>query len=372
MPGLEATIGKLLSTRRRWETLMGGGQTGAQMPGMQPAQDGRLHAVTAFGDNPGALGMKVHVPEGLPPGAPLVVVLHGCTQTASGYDLASGWSALADRHGFAVLCPEQQRANNANLCFNWFVPADVAREGGELASIRNMVSAALASWRLDARRVFVTGLSAGAAMTAALLAACPDLFAAGAIIAGLPYGCATTTQEALDCMFHGHALPASAWGDKVRGAHPGYRGPWPQVAIWHGTADHTVVPANAEELVKQWVDVHGLSEAPSQRDTVDGCAHRVWRGRDGAPLVSAFLVPGLGHGTPIDPQSSDPARRYGQAAPHMLDVGVASTVHIAAGWGLLRDRLTGEPAPRTAPANDPAALVARALRSVGLAGLGRR
>src|SRR5688500_1904902 len=96
-----------------------------------PLVPDRLHDLDAFGSNPGKLIARTYVPEGLRRGAPLVVVLHGCTQSAVGYDHGSGWSHLADRHGFALLFPEQQRANNPNLCFNWFNPADQRRGGGE-------------------------------------------------------------------------------------------------------------------------------------------------------------------------------------------------------------------------------------------------
>ena len=89
--------------------------------------EGRL-APLDFAPNPGALDALCHVPEGLADGAPLVVVLHGCTQNAAVYDRGSGWSALADRHGFALLYPQQRRANNSNLCFNWYSPADARRD----------------------------------------------------------------------------------------------------------------------------------------------------------------------------------------------------------------------------------------------------
>jgi poly(3-hydroxybutyrate) depolymerase len=89
------------------------------------------------GSNPSALRALLHVPPGLSPDAPLVVVLHGCTQTAADYDHGSGWSELAERFGFAVLFPEQQRANNPNLCFNWFSPEDARRGSGEVESIRD-------------------------------------------------------------------------------------------------------------------------------------------------------------------------------------------------------------------------------------------
>lgn len=94
----------------------------------------RLSDQGDFGSNPGALRARIYVPDVLPEAAPLVVVLHGCTQTAAGYDHGSGWSQLADQEGFALLFPEQQRANNANLCFNWFVPSDTKRKAERAAA----------------------------------------------------------------------------------------------------------------------------------------------------------------------------------------------------------------------------------------------
>ena len=121
----------------------------------------RLTLVAPTGPNPGDLRMLAYTPPGLPPRAPLVVVLHGCTQNAAAYDHGAGWTTLADRHGFALLFPEQQRGNNPNLCFNWFNPEDVTRGQGEAASIRAMIDQVVHAHALDAQRVYVTGLSAG-------------------------------------------------------------------------------------------------------------------------------------------------------------------------------------------------------------------
>ena len=121
--------------------------------------------------------------------------------------LAFGWSQLAAEQGFAILFPEQRRANNPNLCFNWFVPDDVNRDRGEVLSIRQMIETLVTKHGLDRRRVLITGLSAGGAMAAAMLATYPDVFAAGAIIAGLAYGCASTIPEAFDRM-RGHGGPS--------------------------------------------------------------------------------------------------------------------------------------------------------------------
>ena len=143
-----------------------------------------LTQVASIGSNPGALKMYKHVPSGMPADAPLVVALHGCTQSAAAYE-ASGWSALANTHKFYVVYPEQQSGNNSNKCFNWFESGDIARGQGEALSIKQMVDKMKADHLVDDKRVFVTGLSAGGAMTALMLATWPDVFAGGAIFAAL-------------------------------------------------------------------------------------------------------------------------------------------------------------------------------------------
>jgi poly(hydroxyalkanoate) depolymerase family esterase len=296
----------------------------------QPRAGGidRLTDMVVSGANPGQLAARIHVPEGLGAGAPLVVVLHGCTQNAAGYDHGSGWSTLADDYGFALLYPEQQRGNNANLCFNWFEPGDIRRDGGEALSIRSMIVQMVAEHDLDPTRVFVTGLSAGGAMTAVMLATWPELFAGGAIIAGLPYGVAAGVPQAFDRM-RGHGGPAGQdLAALVRKASR-HDGPWPTVSVWHGTADMTVAASNMDSIVEQWRLLQGIETAPSQVGTVGGHGTRRWTDAGGRVLIEAHSIAGMGHGTPISP-----AEGCGAAMPHMLDVGVCSTRAIAASWGI--------------------------------------
>src|SRR5258708_25177266 len=150
----------------------------------------------------------------------MVAVLHGCKQTAACYDLGAGWSTLADRYGFVLLLPQQQPANNPNKCFNWFLSRHIDRGKGEAMSIRQMVEAMARDHHIDPGRIFVTGLSAGGAMTSVMLATYPDTFAAGAVIAGLPYRTATNVNEPFESMFKVRPRTAREWGDCGRAASP--------------------------------------------------------------------------------------------------------------------------------------------------------
>ncbi|RYE75458.1 MAG: PHB depolymerase family esterase, partial [Oxalobacteraceae bacterium] len=237
----------------------------------------RCREVSDFGENPGGLRMLAYAPVGLPAGAPLVVTLHGCTQYGEAYAAGAGWLDLADRLGFAVLAPEQVQGNNPSRCFNWFSSEDVRRGGGEVCSIANMIAAMVRDHHLDPDQVFITGLSAGGAMTAAMLAAYPELFAGGAIIAGLPYGSAATLPDALKVMQSGDGRSSAVLSELVRKAAPASKRPL-RLSIWHGDADHTVHPSNGRDLAKQWTAAHGLKGAG---ETIghDGYNRQTWTGR---------------------------------------------------------------------------------------------
>ncbi len=330
--GLGKLVADLSRQRKAFEAAMKAGGLPTGVPGRRaPSKPTRLKEITGFGSNPGNLRMFAYVPEHLPPSPAMVVVLHGCTQTAGGYEMGAGWSTLAERYGFVLVSPEQQAANNPKTCFSWFQPEDTTRDKGEALSIRQMVERAAVDHGVDRKRIFVTGLSAGGAMTSVMLADYPEVFAGGAIIAGLPYGAANSVPEAFESMFQGKSRPAREWGDLVRKASP-HKGPWPRISVWHGTADATVKASNAGEILKQWTDVHGLSLDPTEDKTVDGIPRKVWRGRDGSELIEEYSIPGMAHGTPLAIKGAENA--LGEAGPFMLDVGIASSYHIAKFWGL--------------------------------------
>lgn len=317
MQGLGETTAMLARLRR---SMPGGLDAGVALPDVMVETE-------SFGENPGALRMLSYAPSSLPPGSPLVVVLHGCTQNGQGYALDAGWIALADRLGFAVLAPEQRASNNLNRCFNWFEPGDIQPGRGEAASIATMVAAALAAHEGDPRRVYVTGLSAGGAMSAVMLAAYPELFAGGAIIAGLPYGVACGAPDALRVMSQGDGRSGAALGALVgRRTHQPLR-----LSIWHGDADHTVNRANARNLVDQWTAATGLGVGSAQVERLNGYTRSLWHGEAGGSMIELNIVHGLGHGAPLSTREAD---GVGRIAPYMLETGISSTVEIARFWGV--------------------------------------
>lgn len=328
---------------------------------MVPLLFAALTEVASFGANPAQLTMKKHVPATVPAGPrPLVVALHGCTQTAEAYESA-GWDTLADQWGFYVVYPGQNTAkNNSSGCFNWggrwksapqaFVlsPEALSDDDTEHQSIRQMVDKMKADHAIDGARVFVTGLSAGGAMVSVLLARSPDLFSAGAIFAGVPYGCATdkkTTSEAAACLkdYTGAnaylARSPKGWGDLVRGAAPSFKGTWPRVQIWHGTADFVVDDANQNELVKQWTDVNAADQTPDVSDSVDGYPHAIYKDASGKVVVETFTITGKSHGTevaaskPIDPANAS-GGKCGKAGSYIIEAGICSTYYAARFFGL--------------------------------------
>lgn len=339
MTGIASTTANLALWRLQWETLFSLPHLLDESE-MDDEEGCRLSEIEHFGDNPGNLRMFQYVPDNLPPNAPLVVVLHGCTQTAAGYDRSSGWSWLAQEHGFAVLFAQQRGENNPRRCFNWFRPSDIVRDGGEAASIRHMVTWLADRHDIDRQRIFVTGLSAGGAMANVMLSAYPDVFAAGAIIAGLPYRSAKSVHDALQVMMEGVSRTPEAWGAEVRAASPlgsladsRIAAPWPRVAVWQGLADDVVRPSNAVEIVKQWTDVHGFGEQATEEEEGGGTKRMRWRNAEGEVVVEAVAIEHLGHAVPIDAARLD---LHEQPGPHFADIGLSSTLEIAHFFGLVR------------------------------------
>jgi poly(hydroxyalkanoate) depolymerase family esterase len=295
---------------------------------------GSLTLVKKFGNNPGELEMCAYVPPALAANRPLVVALHGCLQQAKDYGDGPGWTRLADEYRFALLLPQQTQVNNPAKCFNWFEPNDVKRHDaagttGETASIWAMIRKMQDDYKTSPDEVYVTGLSAGGAMTAALLAAYPEVFKGGATVAGVPYGCAETQSQGFSCMNPGTDLSPQQWGDRVRAAAPGHEGNVPKVAVWQGSADGTVKPMNAGEMVDQWTNVIGIDQTPEESATVNGADYKGYADGSGTVLVEEYIIPGMDHGVAIDP-----GHGCGTAAPYILDKGICSSRLTVTFWGL--------------------------------------
>ncbi|MBV9508822.1 MAG: PHB depolymerase family esterase [Caulobacteraceae bacterium] len=349
MAGLGETIGRLARLR------LAGAAHGEAASGQAMAE------VKGFGPNPGALRMFLHAPADLPAYAPLVVTLHGCGQGAAAFAGAGGWLALAERLGFAVLAPEQGVLNNLNRCFNWFSPRDVARGKGEAASIAAMIGHAVRVLGLDETRIFVVGLSAGGVMAGALLAAYPELFAGGAIIAGAPYAGTRGLSAGLKLMRQGDGRGGRVLADLVLQAAAGRARRPLRLSIWHGAVDEVVNPVNAREITDQWICALGLPPAPVEQVELDRRSRLLWRGPEAGlragPAVELNLVTDMGHGAPL---STLRAGDVGAPAPFMLETGVSSTLEIADFWGLAAPAAFGE----TGGGDEAKGFVARLRRSL--------
>src|SRR5258705_914077 len=147
-------------------------------------------------------------------------------------------------------------------------------------------------------------------------------------------------------MMQSTSRPAGKLGDLVRRARK-HKGPWPKVSVWPGRADRTVNPGNANEIVKQWLDVHGLPAAPMSATDVDGHPREVWWSADGETVVESYTITDMAHGTPLGLAGND--ERYGAEGAFLIEPGISSSYHIADFFGLT-DRVSpiseaAKPAP---------------------------
>ncbi len=307
----------------------------------------QLQLIQNFGSNPGNLDMYLYAPPGIGAGAPLVVAMHGCTQTASQFVQETGWNTLADNYGFYVIYPEQKITNNSTRCFNWFEAGDINRDQGEARSIKAMVDHVSGNYSVDAGNIYVTGFSAGGGMTSVMLAAYPDVFAGGAIMSGLPYKAAIGFSAAFTAMNSGVDKSPQQWGDLARAQHSAYNGPWPKVAVFHGASDFTVTAANVPEIVEQWTNLHNTDDDADAADNPfagnSNVMRRAYKDAAGTEVVVTYEVSGMGHTVAIDPGAN--AGQGGQTGAYASDVNLYSCFRALEFWGLSG----GNPAAVSAP-----------------------
>jgi poly(hydroxyalkanoate) depolymerase family esterase len=277
--------------------------------GSSPPDGARTRSLGSVATRPPGRSLRfdVHTPRGVEPGTALALVcmLHGCTQDAAAFAAATRMNEAADRHGFAVVYPEQDRGQNPQGCWNWFLPEHQARGAGEPAAIAAIVREVMGTtspWTIDSRRVFVAGLSAGGAMAAVLAVTHPDLFAAVGVHSGLAYRSATSLGAAFAAMARGaDRLDERATGNDARAI--------PSIVI-HGTADRTVAPVNGHQVLAQSMAAN-RSAAPetcgeldiarpatSARGRLDGghaYTRARWTDSRGNLMHELVEVHGLGH-----------------------------------------------------------------------------
>jgi poly(hydroxyalkanoate) depolymerase family esterase len=275
-------------------------------------QGGGTWESVAYQDGGRSRSVFVYTPPTLAPAAAagLVVMLHGCSQTAARFAAETTMNRAADRHGFVVLYPEQSHQDNQQSCWNWFLAAQQQRGAGEPRLIAGAVRVVMdmgARWQIDPGRVFVAGLSAGGAMAAVMAATYPELFAALGVHSGLAYGSATSLQAAHGAMAHGGPDP----GALGRAAHAamGRRARAIPAIVVHGSADRVVAPVNGDRLVQQWMATDRLAApdtydpdfarpAEVSRGRVDGghaYLSRRWTDRRGRLMQEYLTVDGLAH-----------------------------------------------------------------------------
>ena len=245
------------------------------------------------------LSYRVHVPAGLPAGtrAPLLVMLHGGTQGVAEFAAATRMDALADRHAFVVVYPEQSRAANPMGYWNWFQPGDQQRGGGEPDLIAGITREVQETYALDRRRTFVAGFSAGGAMAAVMAATYPDVYAAVAVHSGLPYGSAVDVPSAFAAMRQPRP------GLPVARAVP--------LIVFHGDADGIVAVANADRLLDQHAAVAATAATTTYEPVIGRRFTRTeYRDGRGAALAERWIVHQSGHawsGGAVDGSYTDPA-----------------------------------------------------------------
>lgn len=272
---------------------------------------------------------------------PLLVMLHGCSQTPGDFAVGTEMNRYADQDHLLVLYPEQPRKANAGKCWNWFQPEHQARGSGEPAEIVALVEQVRAGYTVDTNRVYAAGISAGAAMAVILAATYPDVFAAIGVSAGVAYKASTNLPGSLLVMARGNADPRRQ-GQLAYAAMGRHRRVVPVIAF-HGTSDTTVSPRNGEHVISQWfwtnrLVTNGASDDQAEPipavvtpDSVPGgrsFTEYVYHDQHGRTMLKKYLIDGMKHGWSggaADGSFTDPLGP--KASRLMLDFFLSHTLH---------------------------------------------
>jgi poly(hydroxyalkanoate) depolymerase family esterase len=243
-----------------------------------------------YGNSHGSRRYKLFIPSrhaGKP--LPLLVMLHGCLQDPDDFALGTRMNAIAGEQRIFVLYPEQSEAANQTRCWNWFNAANQRRDQGEPSIIAGMTREVIRSYNIDARRVYIAGMSAGGAMAATMAATYSDLYAAVGIHSGMPYGAAQNFLAAIAAMKNGAAVGTRLPSKSI------------PLIVFHGDQDIIVNSRNGEQIVSQWLgdSVPNLRQETSTAQASEGNGHAFTRTlyHDGSGHVVAenWLVHDAGH-----------------------------------------------------------------------------
>src|ERR687887_267909 len=249
---------------------------------MQPSLMTAGHFVDGFyTDVYGTRAYKLYIPSGyIGQALALVVMLHGCYQNPDDFAAGTRMNTLAETGPFLVVYPGQPSSANISRCWNWFRREDQQRGSGEPALLAGLTRQIMATYHVDASRVFVAGLSAGAAMSVILGATYPDLYAAVGVHSGLAYAAAHDLATAYVAMQHG-SLATARPESRTAGA-TGVPARVVPTIVFHGDRDLTVNAENADHVLTPWV------QATDQRDTTRRTDQRVTVERGQAPGGYAY------------------------------------------------------------------------------------
>ncbi|ODR82408.1 hypothetical protein BG842_16695 [Haladaptatus sp. W1] len=250
-----------------------------------------------------------YVPDSAGSNPPLVVMLHGCSQNADQFREETRMNDVADREGFVVIYPDQYNARNAAECWNWFYDANTMRGYGEAAVIAGMTQTTIDAEGCDPERVYVAGLSAGAAMVPNLLAEYADVYAAGGVHSGLEYDAADSVTGGTTAMTQGGPDPQQQGTAAYQAMESnGVTDTIPTI-VFHGTSDYTVYPENGEQAAEQATQTNDLAADGADDDginytadaTRDGQAESLsytvseYHDENGTTVVEKWTVDNMGH-----------------------------------------------------------------------------
>jgi poly(hydroxyalkanoate) depolymerase family esterase len=293
------------SAAKPWWSSLSGGKRATGVPTTTPVSwPSAQPSSKTFSGTFGSLQYQGYVPSSYKSGTavPLVVALHGCTQTADGFRQLTKWDALAEAKGFIVVFPQQSQNNNQLKCWNFFQAAHMQRGTGEPSLIAGITQWVQQHYTIDAKRTFVNGLSAGGAMSSIMAATYPDVYAA----AGIGSGCEYAATAA--CAGSKSADPVQA-GKQAYQAMGQYHRPMP-VIVFQGDQDTTVPPINAQQLVQQWLVTDDMADDGVANGSIPSAASGATNGRSsagsnytrtsysdgrGGELIQSWLVAGMAH-----------------------------------------------------------------------------